>query len=78
MNVERFLIQVKQNLPEHDGVTTWVENSALNVGYGKSESFEINIPEAFVIMPQLRRPMNFINWLKKLIKLSKRLRSILI
>ena len=44
MNVERFLIQVKQNLPEHDGVTTWVENSALNVGYGKSESFEIRYP----------------------------------
>lgn len=44
MNVERFLIQVKQNLPEHDGVTTWVENSALNVGYGKLESFEIRYP----------------------------------
>lgn len=44
MNVERFLIQVKQNLPEHEGVTTWVENSALNVGYGKSESFEIRYP----------------------------------
>ena len=44
MNVERFLIQVKQNLPEHEGVTTWIENSALNVGYGKSESFEIRYP----------------------------------
>ena len=44
MNVERFLLQVKQNLPEHEGVTTWVENSALNVGYGKSESFEIRYP----------------------------------
>ena len=44
MNVERFLIQVKQNLPEHEGVTTWVEDSALNVGYGKSESFEIRYP----------------------------------
>lgn len=44
MNVERFLIQVKQNLPEHEGVTTWVENSVLNVGYGKSESFEIRYP----------------------------------
>ena len=44
MNVERFLIQVRQNLPEHEGVTTWVENSALNVGYGKTESFEIRYP----------------------------------
>ena len=44
MNIERFLIQVRQNLPGHEGVTTWVENSALNVGYGKSESFEIRYP----------------------------------
>ena len=44
MNVERFLFQVQQNLPKHEGVITWVENSALNVGYGKSESFEIRYP----------------------------------
>ena len=34
-------MQVKQNLPEHEGVTTWGEDFALNVGYGKTESFEI-------------------------------------
>lgn len=44
MNVERFLYQVKQNLPQHEGVITWLEDSAVKVGYGDTGSFEIRYP----------------------------------
>lgn len=44
MNVERFLYQVKENLPKHEDVITWIEDSALKVGYGDGESFEIRYP----------------------------------
>lgn len=44
MNVDRFLYQIKQNLPEHEGVTVWIDESAVRVGYGDSGSFEIRYP----------------------------------
>lgn len=44
MNVERFLIQVRENLPKHENVTVWLDDSALKVGYGGSGSFEIRYP----------------------------------
>lgn len=33
MNVDRFLYQIKQNLPEHEGVTVWIDELAVRVGY---------------------------------------------
>jgi len=44
MNVERFLHQVMKKLPEHDGVITWIEESAVKVGYGDTGVFEIRYP----------------------------------
>lgn len=44
MNVDRFLYQVQQNLPKHEGVITWIEESAVKVGYGDTVSFEIRYP----------------------------------
>ena len=44
MNVERFLHQVQQNLPKHEGVTVWIGDSAVKVGYGDTGSFEIRYP----------------------------------
>lgn len=44
MNVARFLYQIKQNLPEHEGITVWIDESAVMVGYGDSGSFEIRYP----------------------------------
>ena len=41
MNVERFLYQVQQNLPKHEGVTVWIDDSAVKVRYGDTGSFEI-------------------------------------
>ena len=43
MNVSRFLFLVQQNLPKNEGVL-WLEDSALKVGYGDTESFEIRYP----------------------------------
>ncbi len=44
MNVDRFLYQVQQNLPKHEGVTVWIDDSAVKVGYGDTGSFEIRYP----------------------------------
>ena len=44
MNVDRFLYQVQQNLPRHEGVTVWIDDSAVKVGYGDTGSFEIRYP----------------------------------
>lgn len=44
MNIDRFLYQAQQNRPKHEGIITWIEDSALKMGYGDTRGFELRYP----------------------------------
>ena len=77
MNVDRFLYQIKQNLPEHEGVTVWIDESAVRVGYGDSGSFEIRYPGGVCYNAATEKTEEFDSLLKKQIRLSKQSRNTL-